>query len=430
MELGSEWKGRGLPKFEWFPDFLDKYMKYTENTEPSYIHNLFCGLGIASVAMGGACRINYGAMKPVPANLFIGIIAPSGFRKTESLRLAMRIYNSAIYRTEMLKEPVPDIASNVGLLKHANEEHRVVNVMKGDEEISYTPMFIPSSEFAAFIRSRDKDMVTMLTNLFDGAVITENFSYKTITGGDYSIVRPYPVLMVCTTPEWLTARLPSGARQGGFLSRFLFAYSEKFKVKSFPQSSPDIAKKAEDAIDSFVKMAERVHDINWTPEAKEAFAHWYESTGGGMMEAHDPEMRSWISRQGIFVIKISGISAKADHRIRIEKKDLDFAWTLLYFARESVKITFRLTGENIDAWMELQIVKYILDEGNAEEIPSLPCSKICRRFSADVSAYKIRQIIESLHSMGVLILDKRNDRVVARMPQARDYVQESIKLSL
>ncbi len=429
--FGEEWREqKKAPKVKWLPDFIRKYMRYVRETEPSPLHHLFVSLGIASIGAGFS-RVNYGAMKPVTLNLYIGLIAPSGYRKSEALRLGMKVYNEALNRSNYLREPVPDIASNVGLLKYAADSSRIVSIQKQNEVLSYTPIFIPSSEFASFIRTNDRDMVAMLTNLFDGAVISSVFSYKTITGGEYHVSQPYPVLLVCTTPEWLTARLPAGARQGGFLNRFLFAYSEQFKRKAFPQSSPDIAKKVEECIQSYVRLTESISYINWTPEAERLFLEWYEDTDGGMLGVEDHELRSWLSRQGIFVIKLAGLSALSDNRVNIFPEDLDFAWLVLHFAKQSVKITFRLTGENIDAWLEVQVVKYIINEGekSGQASPIIPASQICRRFSTDASALKIRTLLESLSSLGVLVFDKANDRVIGRLPQAQEFIKEASSFS-
>ncbi len=427
IEFGIEWtKQKQAPKPKFLPNFFKKYFRYVRETEPSPLHHLFVCLGLTSIG-AGFTRVNYGAMKPVTLNLYIGLIAPSGYRKSEALRLGMKVYNEALRQSPLLREPVPDIASNVGLLKYAADEGRMVTIQKDSETYSYTPIFIPSSEFASFIRTNDKDMVTMLTNLFDGAVISSQFSYKTITGGEFYVSQPYPVLLVCTTPEWLTARLPQGARQGGFLNRFLFAYSEQFKRKAFPQSSPDMARRVEECVLSYLKLSEVTGYINWTPEAERQFMEWYEDTDGGMENVDDYELRSWLSRQGIFVIKIAGLSALSDNRIRITPDDLSFAWFILHFAKQSVKITFRLTGENIDAWLEVQVVKYIIKEGkkNNTASPIIPASQICRRFSTDASALKIRTLLESLSSLGVIVFDKVNDRVIGKLPQAHEFVKDA-----
>lgn len=431
ITFGVEWEKKEAPIVKWLPKYFKAYMNYVRESEPSPLHQLFTAMGIASIGIGGGSWINYGAMKPVSMNLYVGLIAPSGYRKSESLRLGMYIYNEALKRSDYLKDPVPDIASNVGLLKYAGDEGRMININREGKEYKYTPIFIPSSEFAAFIRTNDRDMVAMLTNLFDGAVISGVFSYKTITGGEFFINKPYPVLLVCTTPEWLTARLPQGARQGGFLNRFLFAYSEQFKRRAFPQSSPDIAKRAEVCIECLVRMAMMNATVNWSPEAKEVFTNWYEETGGGLDGVDDHELRSWLSRQGIFIIKLAGISALSDHRVHIQVKDLEFAWTILHYAKQSVKITFRLTGENIDAWLEVQLIKFVLKEGQQSNTssPIIPASRICRRFSTDASATKIRQLLESLSSLGVINFDRQNDRVIGRLPQASNFVKESTSFS-
>ena len=268
-------------------------------------------------------------------------------------------------------------------------------------------------------------MIKLLTNLFDGAVSSDAFVYRTQMGGHFRVVMPYAVLLVASTIERLSDTLPESARQGGFTNRFLFFYSEQFRPKAFPQAQINIASLFEKVHEEYIELSMRNSVLNWTPEAQQLFTEWYEDTRGGATREDEPEMLTWVSRLGIFLIKISGISCLCDNRIYIEKQDLDFAWNIMALARCGYQMTMRLTGANKQAWLELQLVKFLLDQQTGTtSIPTIKASKLCRNFVSDASAFEIRRILYSLSELGVVGYLPDKDLVIAKIPAARDYLKE------
>jgi len=173
---------KSVPKYRYLPAFIKNYLRYVIETEPAPIHHIGSALALASQAIGGASYVRYGS-KEVTMNLYIGLTAPSGFRKTEAIRLAMSVYSSASERFDALKPPLPDISSNTAILQACDSRNneRTVSVLMHDKEYTYTSVFIVASEFASFIRSRDRDMITLLTNLFDGAVSNPRRLHKPLS---------------------------------------------------------------------------------------------------------------------------------------------------------------------------------------------------------------------------------------------------------
>jgi len=408
------------PSFSFLPKTIRSYLRFVRKTEPAPAHHLGVILTLLSQAIGGASYIKYGS-KEVHMNLYTGLIAPSGFRKTEALRLGMTLYNTARERNEIvLKEPLPDIASNTAILQacDSRDGSRLIEVELPTGKFAYTSVFIVSSEFASFFRRRDSDMITLITNLFDGAVTTDTFSYRTQMGGHFRIVRPYTVLLMASTPEWLSNHLPKGATVGGFTNRFLFIYSEAYKPLAFPQTEPEIARLLEEAVEDFLWVADNPMIVDWRPEAMELFAKWYEETQGGILQEVDAGLHSWTSRLAIFLIKIAGISARADKRIYIEPQDLDFAWNLMALARRSTAFLYRTTGDNLKAMIEYQIVARIVDKG------SIRISSLAKEFSNYLSAFELRNLLLSLSDLGVITLHQKVDRVEARGRNALEFLRQ------
>ena len=400
-----------------FPRFFDLYFRYTEDTEPAFQHHLGVSLALASQCVGGLSFVKYGH-KSVHMNLYCGLIAPSGTRKTEAIRIGMELYSEAVRQSSgLLKPPLPDISSNVAIMQTCDfhKQERVVKATVGGSEEAFTSVFIVASEFSSFIRNRDRDMITFLTNIFDGAVAQGEFQYKTQMGGYFRILNPYAVLLMASTPEWLSQALPKHSFQGGFLNRFLFFYSDKHKIKAFPLESDLSQDLPRQIIDSMLRMAQRNVRVSWTDDAKRLFTDWYENQSSALIDQSDPVMSSWLARIGIFLIKVAGLSAIADNRAMISPADLDFAWFVLGYALSGAKRTLRFASGNTNVWLETKIVEMALEKPQKVSV-------ICVKLSGTASAKEIRETILSLAAMGILRYDPKTDVVVAQQPQAEMFL--------
>jgi len=406
------------PSYSYLPKFLRTYLHYVKGTEPAPIHHIATALTLASQAIGGASYVRYGS-KEVYMNLYCGLTAPSGFRKTEAIRLGMSVYNLASERFAPLKQALPDITSNTAILQASDSRtsDRVVTVVTPSGEVSYTSIFIVASEFASFIRVRDRDMITLLTNLFDGAVSSDTFTYRTQLGGHFKVVRPYTVILMASTPEWFSDHLPKGATQGGFTNRFLFLYSEQYRPQPFPQSEQDITDRYSQTVSQLIDIAERNLVVSWTPQAQELFSSWYQDTQGGLSQEPESQLHSWTSRLAIHLIKLAGISCISDYRVHIEPKDLEFAWNFMISARAGTLLTLKAVGSTVQGWLEHRIAKRLLSTSEG-----LRVSRLCRELSAEASASEVRKTIRTLSELGIITYIPQSDLVKPKIPATAEFV--------
>jgi len=404
------------PRFSYIPEGIRLYLKYVRETEPSPVHHIATSLAILSQVFGGANSVRYGS-KEIKLNVYVGLIAESGFRKTEAIKLGMSVYNAVLQKNPILKPPMADITSNTALLQASDKSSkRKVSVITSDGEKSYTSIFIVASEFASFFRRRDVDMITLLTNLFDGAIAKDSFTYTTQLGGHFEVLSPYVVILMASTPEWLAQSLPRGSQQGGFTNRFLYFYSQKYHPQPFPQSSPDITSRFQSVVDHFSILSEFHSDISWTAEAQELFADWYKRSHGGVLQEPSSAMKSWTARLAVYLIKLAGLSAFADKRLRIEKRDLEFAYDIMAIARSGTIRSLRGVGGNQTAWIELSLLSKLLDK-KREKV-----SLLCAEFISEISPRELRQTIQEMQRLGLLKYDLLKDEVEIVEEKAEKFV--------
>ena len=62
-------------------NWLDTWMKYTENTEPPELYRLWCGVSTVAAVLQRKCYLCWGLNTSLYPNMFIVLVGPSGARK-------------------------------------------------------------------------------------------------------------------------------------------------------------------------------------------------------------------------------------------------------------------------------------------------------------------------------------------------------------
>lgn len=138
---------------------------------------------------------------------------------------------------------------------------------------------IALSEFGSFFKRDDDDMITNLTDMWDGKL--EPFRKETKTNGNDEVVNPWINIMACATPDWVAKNFSSSLVGEGFGSRPIYLLGEESgKYVAYPADempSPSVMWEREnDLVDRLRKMAEYAGPYQMTAEAKEWGKAWYE----------------------------------------------------------------------------------------------------------------------------------------------------------
>ena len=83
---------------------------------------------------------------------------------------------------------------------------------------------IAASELGTFLDPRNREMIDVLCDLWDGRNVP--WKRRTKAEGISEIRNPWLNFLGCTTPGWLEENFPEYAIKGGFTSRTIFVYAD------------------------------------------------------------------------------------------------------------------------------------------------------------------------------------------------------------
>ena len=202
-------------------DVIDYYLDMCLASEAPLIFQRWALLTAIGSAMERKCWYKHGDSTIYP-NMYTLLVGPSSSRKSSAIRAATRLLEGSGYdktfqgrtSTEKFMDDLYTGFENIGndvegLLDASCDKDRVCNVL------------VSSSEASEFLGYNDKNMVSLLCELWD------NPSHKDVNTKKYGGLRiPNPTvsLLAGTTPHSLNTMLPAELLGQGILSRSILVY--------------------------------------------------------------------------------------------------------------------------------------------------------------------------------------------------------------
>lgn len=237
-----------------------------------------------------------------------------------------------------------------------------------------SPLTISSSEFGNLLNPKDKDMVDMLVNLWDG----KSFTKATKMSGVDEVINPWINVLACTTPEWIAGSFPEYMVGGGFTSRCLFVYAEK-KEKYVPYPGLQVPANIVD------QQADLIHDLEWvatkiageyrlTPEAIEWGSDWYHRHYQSEAKKMDAiRFGGYIARKQTMAHKVAMVLAASQRDdLWIQLEDLKMAVAAITDLEPDMHRVFEKIGMKEDAVQLDRLVEFVDKRGR------LPYSEVYR----------------------------------------------------
>lgn len=224
---------------------------------------------------------------------------------------------------------------------------------------------IVSSEFGNLLNPKDKDMVDMLVNLWDG----KPFVKSTKMSGTDEVVNPWINIIAATTPEWIAGSFPEYMVGGGFTSRCIFVYADT-KAKYVPYPALEVP------ADLDQQAADLVHDLEWIStkvcgeyfldkEAIEWGTDWYHRHYQHDSKGMDPvRFGGYIARKQTMSHKVAMILAAAQRdELIITRDDLETAVAMITDLEPDMSKVFEKIGMKDDAVQVDRLMQMVAKRG-------------------------------------------------------------------
>lgn len=346
---------------DWLPAFLD-YAKHTE--APRYMH-FWAGVAALAGCLRKRVWIDNFYFKWTP-NFFILFVAPPGIvAKSTTADIGM----------DLLRE-VPGIKFGPDIVTW---QSLVTSFAAAGESFQYppdsgewhpmSPLTLVSSELGNLLNPKDREMVNLFINLWDGR---KRLDKQTKLSGNDTVESPWINMVACTTPHWIADNMPPATVGGGFTSRCIFVYADaKEKFVAYPgrHIPPDI----------YEKKASLVHDLEHIsialcgeyrlePAAEAWGEKWYEQLWKSSRDKYDDDqMSGYIARKQTHMHKLAMVLAASQRdELILTVEDLQVADQMLETIEADMPKVFSRIGRTEDSMQAERFISFVAKKGKVK----------------------------------------------------------------
>jgi len=382
-------------------DWLEGYLKYTENSEPPYTYRLWTGISVIAACMKRKCVLNWGTITLYP-NMYIVLVGPSGkCRKGTAMNPGMKLLREmgikiaaeSITREALIRE-----------LKQSNDTQ--VDVTSGDMFL-HASLTIFSQELTVFLGYNNQALMSDLTDWFD---CRDSWTYRTKNMGTDEIIGVWVNLIGATTPELLQTTLPTDAIGGGLTSRMIFVFEQK-KGKIVP--NPFLTKEDLEVYQDLIHDLERIcmmsGEFQVTEDFIERYIEWYIDYSTSDPPFEDYRFAGYLERRPTHLLKLCMIVSASHTSSRvINRVDFERALMILELTERKMPLTFAGVGKSNTADVMQRVIAVISAAGTIE------FGELLRRFYQDIDKFVLEKMVDSLRTMGKVDVVREGDKNIIK----------------
>ena len=387
-------------------DWLDSYVKLTDNSEPPQTYRLWCGISVIAACLKRKCVLNWGTLTLYP-NMYIVLVGPSGrCRKGTAMNQGMyflremgiRLAAESITREALIRE-----------LKTSTDTQ--VDVSTGAMYL-HSSLTIYSQELTVFLGYNNLSLMADLTDWFD---CRDTWTYRTKNQGTDEITGVWVNLIGATTPDLLQTTLPRDAIGGGLTSRMIFVYEQKkWKVVATPFLSKEERELQKALKQDLEKISMMAGEFKVTSEFIDAYVPWYISYSEGKPPFDDYRFSGYFERRPTHLLKLCMICCAArNSNMLIDKCDFDKALQIIVTTEKKMQYTFSGVGKSDTADIMERVIAVL--KTNRE----MPFQDLITQFYQDVDKFTLEKLLETLISMGYVTVDFSSGRKVVVFTETR-----------
>lgn len=373
-----------------FPDWIEGFLQYTDETEPSRLFRAWSAISVVGAALRRKCYLPWGSETFYP-NMYIVLVGPPAARKGTALKPA-REFMQGLGLTVSADE-----TSRQALIQSLKESMAQNMDLKTGEMVWHSSLVIYSPELSVFLR-QDNELLEILCDWYD---CRDNFEYRTLSRGSERTTNVWAHMLGATTPTALQRSMPIEAFGTGLGSRIIFIYqSDKEKIVIFPGGDEAIKNKLKIDLEAINSLCGR---FSYTDGFVERYTYWrYESEKNPPFT--DDKLLGYLQRRPTQVFKLSMIcnASRTDNMI-ITEADFEKALHYLTWAETYMPQTFYGMGQNPLGAIQARVMSIVMTH------KKIKASELMAMFQEDVTKQQMSEIIGTLEYTGFLGLSSTGE---------------------
>lgn len=381
-----------MPENRILSDWLDAYMQFTDNSEPSHQFRLWTGISTVAAALQRKVSLEWGTLTFYP-NMYIVLVGPSASRKGTAMKPAADLLEATNIQVSASSTTLQ------ALIRRMSEANHVEHDTATGKVIAHSSMTVFSEEFTVFLKAQDQDMMSVLCDWYD---CKNRFVHDTKSQGVDEILGVWLNLLAATTPAMIRSSLPLDAVGGGLTSRMILVFApRKGKTVFIPLLTP-AEKQLRDALQNdleHIKMLKGQFRI--TEDFLDAWCDWYKSAEDHPPEHLDHRFDGYVSRRPTHVMKLSMIlSASRSGELIISKQDLTRATSILESVERRMPYAFSGMGQSPISELLPRVTAFIAKRGQCS------FSDLMSAFASDADIFTLeKRILATLVGMNYIRID-------------------------
>ena len=300
-------------------NWLIGLQEYVEETEAPRSFWLWGGIFTLAAALQRKVWLPYGLENLYP-NLYVILVAPPGKRKGHPVSLAKQMLQD-------IKVPVSvDSSSKRALTKELAETVKTEQFLYNGKPVPMSSLAIISKEMSSLLAVNPKEMIEVLTDLFDSH---KEWKYGTAGQGKDFLYNVCINCFIATTPTWFNRNLPEEAIGGGYTSRHIIV-TDTVRHKPVPIPPPPDERLYKKLIYDLIHINQLVGPFEWSSEGKNYFVEWYKKIPKLISTCRDERAIGFLERIHILALKTSmALRVSYSDKLFIDLSDIQKATTLL-----------------------------------------------------------------------------------------------------
>ena len=389
-------------------DWLDSYLKYTDNTESPVSYHTWCGLSVIAGALQRRVYLQWGLAETIYPNLYVVLIGPSGrTRKGTAIGIAKSMLKATAGVT-VVPESSSGRQAMILAMKRASKNFEDPIDGKIKFHCSVTAF---SEELSVFLGQGD---IAYLSNLTDWYDSKDDWEYETVGRGKDSLQGLCLNLCGGTAPDWIQSMIPQEALGGGFTSRVIFIVEEK-KRKIVPEYVVDDATRelGEKLQRDLERIANLAGEMRFDEEGKQAYVDWYidqdTKLSAGQPAIPDTRFAGYCERRATHLRKLMLVcSASRGDDLKLTKADFLKAKGLLEAAEVKMGRTFGGLGKARNSAETDTVMDFIREMGTTTR------QMLLKKFYRDIDPMTLSTVETTLEQAGkikIKLLVQQRDKM-------------------
>lgn len=301
--------------------YIEDYCYFASGTEVPEDYLKWGALSILGHVLGHKVWIQYGDYFPFYPNLYVCLVGNPGSGKNTALSINFKIMlkvfpDMVVSASVQSPQDMQDRIASTDCVQTWKDEQGIYREKTHGKIYDYRSFYVLNNELASFLEQNKTAMVKLLTEGYDGDVLSTGYKGQRILSPERNQVarNPFISLLAGAVPDWFMGDLKLDLFKGGLGRRLIIVYSDRVKIVPVPKKPVGADAALLRAIE-YLKEAHKFQgQVDLSTNALEWWEPWYIRQKS---EVHtDPILIQFHGTIPVLVLKVAlllSLSEKLGH---------------------------------------------------------------------------------------------------------------------